>query len=100
MSHTQPTASSSSNFQFVFNASLKAYRKKTKNNLLAHPLTAELEKCDCTADILAVLETLVHEFDHQRSADEKLTRWLNPIVNILYAFSATLGEVIGLVNLK
>jgi hypothetical protein len=100
MSHTQPTASSSSNFQSVFNAALKAYKKKTKSDLLAHPLAAQLEKCDSTTDILAVLQDQVHKFDHQRSADQKFTKWLNPTVNVLYAFSATLGDGVGLVNLK
>jgi hypothetical protein len=100
MSHTRPTASSSSNFQSVFNAALKAYKKKTKSDLLAHPLATQLEKCDSTTDILAVLQDQVHKFDHQRSADQKLTKWLNPTVNVLYAFSATLGDGVGLVNLK
>ncbi|KAI0294601.1 hypothetical protein B0F90DRAFT_1756498 [Multifurca ochricompacta] len=29
--------------------------------------------------------------------DERFTRWLNPTVNVLYAFSVTLGEGVGLV---
>ncbi|KAI9433551.1 hypothetical protein H4582DRAFT_987135, partial [Lactarius indigo] len=32
-----------------------------------------------------------------RRDDERLTKWLNPTVNVLYAFSATLGEGVGLV---
>jgi hypothetical protein len=32
-----------------------------------------------------------------RSADERLSQWLNPTINVLYSFSATLGTGIGLV---
>ncbi|KAH8992292.1 hypothetical protein EDB86DRAFT_2830527 [Lactarius hatsudake] len=99
MSHAPSTSTSSvpSNFQSIFNAALKAYKKKTKNDLLAHPLAAQLQACNSSADILAILQDKVEEFDQSRSADERLSRWLNPTINILYALSATLGEGIGLV---
>ncbi|KAH9178001.1 hypothetical protein EDB89DRAFT_1819122, partial [Lactarius sanguifluus] len=35
-------------------------------------------------------------FDQSQIAYEKLTKWLDPTVNVLYAFSATLGEGVGL----
>ncbi|KAH8979088.1 hypothetical protein EDB92DRAFT_429391 [Lactarius akahatsu] len=99
MSHPPSTSTSSvpSNFQSIFNAALKAYKKKTKNDLLAHPLTAQLQACNSPADILAILQDKVEEFDQSRSADERSSRWLNPTINILCALSATLGEGIGLV---
>jgi hypothetical protein len=47
MSQTNPSASSSSsNFQSVLDAALEAYEKKTKTNLLTHPLAAQLQSCD------------------------------------------------------
>ncbi|KAH9052261.1 hypothetical protein EDB87DRAFT_1826291 [Lactarius vividus] len=88
---------SSPNFQSIFNVALKAYEKKTKNDLLAHPLAAQLQACNSPADILLVLQDKVKEFDESRSADERLSRWLNPTIDVLYAFSATLGEGVGLV---
>ncbi|KAI9436574.1 hypothetical protein H4582DRAFT_1854102, partial [Lactarius indigo] len=99
MSHAPSisTSSSPSNFQSIFNAALKAYKKKTKNDLLAHPLAAQLQACNSPTDILAILQDKVKEFDQSRSADERLSRWLNPTINILYTFSATLGEGVGLV---
>ncbi|KAI9436473.1 hypothetical protein H4582DRAFT_434089 [Lactarius indigo] len=99
MSHAPSisTSSSPSNFQSIFNAALKAYKKKTKNDLLAHPLAAQLQACNSPVDILAILQDKVKEFDQSRSADERLSKWLNPTINILYAFSATLGEGVGLV---
>ncbi|KAH9055272.1 hypothetical protein EDB87DRAFT_1824770 [Lactarius vividus] len=99
MSHapSASTSSVSSNFQSIFNAALKAYKKKTKNDLLAHPLAAQLQACNSPADILAILQDKVEEFDQSRSADERSSQWLNPTINVLYALSATLGEGIGLV---
>ncbi|KAH8979080.1 hypothetical protein EDB92DRAFT_428718 [Lactarius akahatsu] len=97
MSQTPSTSTSSSNFQSIFNAALKAYEKKTKKDLLAHPLAAQLQACNSPADILVILQGKVKELDESRSADERLSRWLNPTIDVLYAFSATLGEGVGLV---
>ena len=91
-------STSSSNFQSIFNAALKAYEKKTKRDLLAHPLAAQLQACKSPGDILAVLQDKVDEFDQSRSADERLSKWLNPTVNVLYSFSATIGAGVGLVS--
>jgi hypothetical protein len=96
-----PMASSSSaNFQSIFNASLQAYDNKTKNNLLNHPLATQLQSCDSPNAILTVLQDLVQQFDQRRTSDERLKNWLDPTVNVLYAFSATLGEGVGLVSLS
>jgi hypothetical protein len=82
----------------AINAALKAYEKKTKNDLLAHPLAAQFQACKSPGDILAVLQEKVNEFDQSRSADERLSQWLNPTINVLYSFSATLGAGVGLVS--
>ena len=105
MSQTHPNASSSSsssssNFQSVFNAALDAYENKTKTRLLTHPLTAQLQSCDSPAAILSVLQGLIQQFDHRRRSDERLTNWLNPTISVLYAFSSTLGQGLGLVSLN
>jgi hypothetical protein len=105
MSQTHPIASSSSSsssssFQSVLNAALDAYEKKTETKLLAHPLAAQLQSCDSPTAILSVLQGLIQRFDRRRSSDQRLSNWLNPTVNVLYAFSATLGQGIGLVRLN
>ena len=92
------TSTPSSNFQSIFYAALKAYEKKTKKDLLAHPLAAQLQACKSPSDILAVLLDKVNEFDQSRSADERLSQWLNPTINVLYSFSAALGAGVGLVS--
>jgi hypothetical protein len=96
-----PSASastSSPNFQSIFYAALKAYEKKTKKDLLAHPLATQLQACKSPSDILAVLQDKVNELDQSRSADERLSQWLNPTINVLYSFSATIGAGVGLVS--
>ncbi|KAH8986122.1 hypothetical protein EDB92DRAFT_1287444 [Lactarius akahatsu] len=97
MSQTPSSASSSSDFQAIFHASMKEYEKKTKKELLTHPLMAQLQICNSPTDILAVLRTQVQQFEQSTSTDNKLTKWLNPTVNVLYAFSTALGEGVGLV---
>ena len=100
MSQTHSTASSSSSsFQSILNAALEAYEKKTKTDLLTHPLAAQLQSCDSPNAILSVLQDLIQQFDHRRRSDERLSSWLIPTVNVLYAISSTLGQSIGLVSL-
>ena len=99
-SHPNTTASSSSNFQLIFNNALKAYEKRTKNDLLAHPLAAELQDCNSPSKILAVLHQQVQGLDQSLSSDGRWTKWLDPTVNVLYMLSETLVEGISLVSLK
>jgi hypothetical protein len=96
MSQTHPTASSSSSFQSVLNAALEAYEKKTEYKLLAHPLATQFQSCDSPTSILSILQDLIQQFDRRRRGDQRLTNWLKPTVNVLYAFSSTLGQNVGL----
>jgi len=45
-----------------------------------------------------VFRTQAQTFDNFRKGNEKLLTWLDPIVHVLFTFSATLGEGIGLVS--
>ncbi|KAI9453252.1 hypothetical protein BJY52DRAFT_1225694 [Lactarius psammicola] len=94
------TSSSSSNFRTIFVAALKEYEKNTKTDLLTHPLTTQLQSCGSSNDVLAVLHDKVNEFDQSRNRNQRLSSWLNPTINVLYAFSATLGEGVGLASLN
>ena len=94
------SSSSTSNFQSVLTTALQSYEKATKNNLLIHPLAAQLQSCDSPAAILSVLHDLVHKFDERRARDESLRNWLNPTVNVLYTFSATMSAGVSLVSLN
>ncbi|KAH8977721.1 hypothetical protein EDB92DRAFT_2108475 [Lactarius akahatsu] len=87
---------SSMDFGKIFGAALEAYRKQTKKDIASHPLATQLQSCDSPSAILAILRAQLQAFDQSQSADERLTKWLDPTVNVLYAFSATLGEGAGL----
>ncbi len=98
MSQVPSTATSSTKFETIFTAALKAYKKQTKKDIASHPLATQLKSCDSSSAILAVLRTQVQAFDQSHSTDERWTKWLDPTVNVLYAFSATLGNGVGAVN--
>ena len=101
MSHTHTATSSSSqafNFQVIFNDALKAYERCTKKDLLSHPLAAQLQNCDSPSSILHVLQEQVQDLNRFQSNHDRLTKWLDPTVNVLCTFSATAGEGLGLVR--
>ena len=98
MSHTHST-STSSNFQQVFNNALKGYQMRTKEDLLTHPLADRFETCDSASSILAVLEEQVQALDESQRRYETWMKFLNPTVNVLHAFSGTLGKRVHLVCL-
>ena len=99
-SHPITTASSSSNFQLIFNNALKEYERRTKKDLLAHPLAAELQNCNSPRKILDVFQQQVQGLGQTLSGNDRWTKWLDPTVNVLYMLSETLGEGISLVSLK
>ena len=97
-SSPQASSSSSTNFQPIFEKALKEYKKKTGKDLTAHPLATQINGCTSPEAILTVLEGKANELNQSRSGDVRLTKWLNPTVNILNALSATLGQGVGLVS--
>ena len=100
MSHPQATASSSSstNFHLIINNALDKYKKRTKNDLITHPLAAQIQSCDSPSAILAVLQQQVQGLDQSRSSDERWSRWLDPTVNVVYVLSSTLAAGVSLVS--
>ena len=100
MPHPSPSTSSTPNFQLIFDNALKAYEKRTKSHLLAHPLVAQLQDCNSPSAILAVIHQQVQQAHQSRGGDERLTKWLDPTVKVLYSLSETLGEGVGLACLR
>ena len=96
LSQTPKATASSSNYQATFDSALEAYKKRTKKDLRSHPLFAKLEACDSPDTVLATLREQISRFD--QSGDDKWTKWLDPTVNVLYNFSATIGGGISLVS--
>lgn len=98
MPQVSPTLASSPNFKVIFDKALNAYKNKTRQNIKAHYLFTQLATCDSPTALLAVLQVQVDQFNQSRGTNERLKRWLGPTINVLYAFSATLGEGVGLVR--
>ena len=99
MSHNHPASAPPSNFQLIFNNALKIYEKRTKCDLVAHPLAAQLQACESPTAILATIHQQVQGLGQTQRADERMTKWLNPTINVLYALSTTLGQGVGMVCL-
>ncbi|KAH9066165.1 hypothetical protein EDB87DRAFT_691194 [Lactarius vividus] len=94
MSQTPAATPPSSNIEGIFETALKSYKKKTKHDLKKHDLFKQFEKCNSPGDILAAFQT--DQFGPSWIGDAS-KKWFVPTVNVLYAFSAALGEGVGLV---
>jgi hypothetical protein len=66
--------------------------KRTKKDLLKHPLADRLQACDSPSSILTVLQEQVRELNESQCGN---TKWLDPAVDVLHTFSETLGEGVG-----
>ena len=97
---TTATGTSSFDFQVILNNALKAYEKRTKKDLLTHPLASELQNCSTPSAILAVLQRQIQALDQSSSGDDRWTKWLDPTVNVLHTLSDTLGEAVSLVSFR
>ncbi|KAI9429078.1 hypothetical protein H4582DRAFT_2132103 [Lactarius indigo] len=97
MSQVPSIATSSTDFRTIFTTALDEYKQQTKTDISSHPLAAQLQSCDSPTAILAVLRAQVQVFDQSQSVGKEWTKWLDPIVNVLYASSTTIGTGVGLV---
>jgi hypothetical protein len=102
MSHTHASAimspsNQASNFQVIFDNALEEYERHTKENLLAHPLAAQLQDCDSPCSILFVLQQQVQELSRSQSSQDRLTGCLDSTINVLSTLSSSIGEGVGLV---
>ncbi len=96
-----PSASTShSDFASIFNTAFETYKRKTRKDLAKLPLYSRLRSCDSPEAILTVLREQFPAPSQSQDSDDQLTKWVAPTVNVLYSFSATLGGVAGLVNIR
>jgi hypothetical protein len=99
MSASNQTAGpSTDNFTAIFNAASAEYEGLTGKRLNTHPLAAQLLTCKNPEAVSNVLRMQAQAFSKFRQGDERLMSWLDPTIHILFTFSATLGEGIGLVR--
>ena len=98
MSASNPTveaSTSTNNFVAIFNSASAEYRRVTGKHLDTHPFAAQLDTCDSPTAVSDLLRMQAQALNKFRKGDEKVMAWLDPIVHILFTFSATLGEGIG-----
>jgi hypothetical protein len=88
-----PATTTSSDIERIFDAALKSYKKKTKKDLKNDDLFKKLETCDSSAAILTEFQAAQFE----TGSDDRLRTWLVSPLNVLCAFSDTLGEGVSLV---
>jgi hypothetical protein len=93
-----PSTSTDNNFSAIFNAASTEYHRVTGKRLDTHPFAAQLDACDSPKAVSDLLRTQAQAFSKFRKGDDKLMACLDPTVHILFTFSATLGEGIGLVS--
>jgi len=95
---TAGASTSTNNFAAIFNTASAEYQRVTGKHLDTHPIAAQLETCDSPKAVSDLLRTQAQAFIKFRKGNEKLMTWLDPIVHVLFTFSATLGEGIGPVS--
>jgi hypothetical protein len=95
MSHSTPEAAK---YEAIFDGALKSYKKKTGKDLKLDPLLSRLEACKSPNDTLSELQRQIPGFDQSEDSDNRLTNWVNPVVNVLSTFAPTIGGGIGLVS--
>src|SRR5487761_1412260 len=88
MAHPTP---SPANFDSIFNSALDFYKKRTKQDLITHPLLANLQACNSPDAVLAVLTKQIPAFSQSQDLDDGLSKWLVPTVNVLIRFSDALS---------
>ena len=79
----------------MLDAALAEYQKKTGTDLLAHWLAAELQTCESVDAVLDILRDQAKAFE--QSGDQRLMRWIDPLVHVLHTFSGALGDGVSLV---
>ena len=101
MPRSSPEASPCVNYKSIFDSALQAYKTKTGKDLSLNPLFHRLETCSSPDDITTVLRQQIPGADQSASgnSDSRLTRWLNPTVKVINAFSAAIGGTVTLVSL-
>jgi hypothetical protein len=94
----QKLGNSIDNFTAILSAASIEYHRLTRKSLDTHPLAAQLDTCQNPEAVSNLLQTQAQAFSKFRKGDERLMALLDPTVHILFTFSATLGEGIGLVS--
>ena len=89
---------SASNFTSIFYTALDEYKRLTGQNLHTHPFATAFDGRNSPDTVLDVFLKQAQLFDNFHKRDNKVMKWLTPIVHVLLTLSGTLGEGVGLVR--
>src|SRR5713226_1331236 len=92
------TTTSSPNFQSILDAALESYAKQTGIDLIKHPSADKLQDCRSPDDVLQILSERESAFKDYRDRYRNIINHVRPVVQVVHAFSALLGEAAGLVS--
>ena len=91
-----------SNFKSILDAglnrALSKYEKKTGKPLFDNLLATKLTGCDSVDEIKAIFQGQAEAFQKFRDGDQRLMERINPVVDVLSAFSDTIGSAAGIVR--
>jgi hypothetical protein len=74
---------------------------KIGTDLCSHPLLSKLETCDFPDTFRIALQQEIPGFDvpgNTNSDNKKLTKWLDPTIKVLIAFSSIIGGGVSLAS--
>ena len=91
-------AAFSATFQSILDAALDSYAKQTGVDLTRHPSADKLQNCRSPDDVLRILSERESAFKDYRDKYRNLVDHFCPIVQVVHAFSAVLGEAAGIVG--
>jgi hypothetical protein len=91
-------ATSSANFQSIFDAALSDYAKQIKTDLSTHPFAQTLQNCNSADEIFDLLQDRAKQFQAYRDGNRKLIDCLKPVVQVLHSVSGILGEAATVVS--
>ena len=97
MSLPGQSTSSPSNFQLIVDA-LADYAKLTGIDLSKNPFAERLEHLNSPQAVLELLEERENAFKEYRNQNRSLISCISPAVEVLQAFSGTLGGMVDSVS--
>ncbi len=89
---------SCASFQSILDAALDSYAKQTGVDLTKHASADKLQSLRSPEDVVQLLRERETAFKDYRDKHRQLIDCLRSIVQVVHAFSGTLGEAAGLVS--
>jgi hypothetical protein len=80
-----------SDFKPMLDDALARYKRTTRNDLLTLWLASEMQTCDSFDAVLDILRDQAKAFE--RSDDQRLMKWIDPLAHVLHTFSDALDGV-------